>query len=273
MTERVTRLSSGDVNQRPPRPAAIHPTALAGFEREVDAYEHGRPSYPDEAVSWIAERLDLRPGRTVLDLAAGTGKLTRLLAARGAHVIAVEPVAGMRARLAERVPNAVALEGTAEAIPLPDGSVDAATVAQAFHWFRAEEALAELYRVLRPGSGLALIWNVRDLDDPVQAEIDELLREHRHGAPSHEGQRWRPCVEGSPYFGPLEQREFRFVQELDADMLVGRVVSTSYIAVLPPERKREVVDAVRALARRLPAQFPFRYVTKAFLCFRQTDGA
>ena len=138
-----------------------HPTAAAGFGNAAAAYERGRPSYPDHAVAYLAAELGLGPATRVLDLAAGTGKLTRLLVEGGADVVAVEPVAAMRTVLAEAVPGVPALEGTAEAIPLPDGSVDAVTVAQAFHWFDAGTALAEIHRVLRPGGGLGLIWNAR----------------------------------------------------------------------------------------------------------------
>ena len=126
----------------------LHP-ATRGFAA-ADVYERGRPDYPAAAIAKIVERLGLRPGRTVLDLAAGTGKLTRLLAPSGANVIAVEPVHEMRAELERRVPGIAALAGTAERIPLTDGYVDAVTVGQAFHWFDADKALREIHRVLTP---------------------------------------------------------------------------------------------------------------------------
>ena len=144
----------------------IHPTAAAGFSAARRSTSGHGPGYPDEAVAWVAERLGIGPGRDVLDLAAGTGKLTRQLVPLGARIVAVEPIDAMRAELERAVPAVEALAGTAEAIPLPDGSVDAVTCAQAFHWFRADEAVREIRRVLRPGGGLALLWNGRDLDDP-----------------------------------------------------------------------------------------------------------
>src|SRR5690606_25154234 len=132
----------------------IPDAAAEGFGRGAEAYESARPSYPPDAVGEIATVCDVGPGRRVLDLAAGTGKLTRLLVPTGAEVVAVEPVAEMRAVLSAVLPGVEALDGTAEAIPLPDASVDAVTVAQAFHWFDPPVALAEIARVLRPGGTL-----------------------------------------------------------------------------------------------------------------------
>jgi ubiquinone/menaquinone biosynthesis C-methylase UbiE len=145
--------------------------AARGFEQAADAYERARPTYPQAAVAWLCERLAVRRGRRVLDLAAGTGKLTRSLVAAGADVVAVEPIAAMRERLP---PEVEALDGTAEAIPLPGASVDAVTVAQAFHWFDAEPALAEIHRVLRPGGTLqfADIANGNPVPAAAMRDID-----------------------------------------------------------------------------------------------------
>ena len=143
---------------------AIHESASRGFQRGADAYERGRPSYPREALDWLCAQLDLRPGRTVLDVGAGTGKLTRELVATGATVLAVEPVAAMRDVLEQVVPEAQAVDGTAEALPVKDGAVDAITVAQAFHWFDVPRTLAEFHRVLRPAGRFTLIWNRRRLE-------------------------------------------------------------------------------------------------------------
>ena len=148
----------------------VHPSAATGFARSVEAYERARPEYPPEAIAWLAQELDLRPGRTVVDLAAGSGKLTRPLAALGCEVIAIEPVAEMRAAIG---PTARALDGTAEAMPLPDDSADAVTVGQAFHWFDGPRALAEIERVLRPGGALALVWNRRPSESLGAARRDQ----------------------------------------------------------------------------------------------------
>ena len=136
----------------------IHPAAAGGFSTAADAYERGRPGYPEPAMAWLAERLEIAPGRDVLDLAAGTGKLTRSLVPFGARVIAVEPIDEMREHLFSALPDVEAFDGTAESIPLPDGSVDVVTCGQAFHWFRVEQALPEIHRVLRP-DGYDFLWS------------------------------------------------------------------------------------------------------------------
>jgi ubiquinone/menaquinone biosynthesis C-methylase UbiE len=149
--------------------------AALGFDNNAGAYEAARPSYPAEAVAYIVGHGGIGPGRRVLDLAAGTGKLTRLLVPTGAEVVAIEPVAGMRDQLVAQSPDVEVHDGTAEALPLADGSVDAITVAQAFHWFDAPVALAEMRRVLRPRGHLFLVWNIRDRDRDWVREFGDLL--------------------------------------------------------------------------------------------------
>ncbi len=165
----------------------MNPVAAAGFSSAAGEYERARPSYPPEAVSWLAERTGLGPGRTVVDLAAGTGKLTRLLVGTGARVVAVEPLAEMRAL----IPEGEVLDGTAEDLPLPAAAADVVTVAQALHWFDLDRALPEIHRVLRPDGWLVLVWNMRDLDDPVQGAVEDLLAPLRQVAAAFPAQ-WDP---------------------------------------------------------------------------------
>src|SRR5437764_1002847 len=187
------------------------------FELVADVYERARPEYPPDAVEWMAAKLGLGDGRTVLDLGAGTGKLTRALVSTGARVIAVEPGEAMLAQLRGVLPEVEAIQGAAESIPLADASVDAVTVGQAFHWFRHAEAVPELRRVLRDGGGVALVWNNRDPDDALQTEITNLIRAlpARRTRTEHSATR----LAKSGLFGPVEERRFSFVQELDADGL------------------------------------------------------
>jgi SAM-dependent methyltransferase len=242
----------------------VHDAAARGFARSAAAYDRARPEYPPEAVAWLAERLRLGPGRTVVDLAAGTGKLTRPLAGTGAEVIAVEPVAEMRARIGPAA--ARALDGTAEAIPLADASADAVTVGQAFHWFDGPVALGEIHRVLRPGGALALVWNRRPLEDPVHAAIERIVAPHRGDAPAHATGSWRAAFDATTLFGPLEERTFAHVRSHDADALADRVGSTSFVAALDDGPQAEVIAAVRALAASGPVDVP--YVCEVFVCRR-----
>jgi SAM-dependent methyltransferase len=223
----------------------LDPVASVGYARAAAAYERGRPGYPPSATDFLVARLGLGPGRTVIDLAAGTGKLTRPLLATGAEVVAVEPVAEMRAALPER---ARAVDGTAEAIPLTTASADAVAVAQAFHWFDGDAALAEVHRVLRPGGALALIWNRRRMDDPLNQGIEELLAPYRgHPSAFHTGA-WRAAFERTNLFGPLEEHVFPNEQSLDGDGLVDRIASVSFIAALDEKERTKVLRAARALA-------------------------
>lgn len=229
----------------------IHAAAAVGFARGAEAYERGRPDYPPAALGPLALSTEL----VVLDLAAGTGKLTRPLAASGARVIAVEPVAEMRAALPVSVE---ALDGTAESIPLADASVDLVTVAQAFHWFDGDAALPEIHRVLRAGGRLALVWNRRVEDAPVNTMLDAILDPHRKGAPTHRGEAWRAAFERTTLFGPLEEHVFANEQLLDADGLEARVASVSFIASLPEEERAAVIARARALAGDGPVRVPYR---------------
>ena len=236
----------------------IHPTAAAGFSAAAEVYERARTGYPDEAVAWVAEKLGIGPERDVLDLAAGTGKLTRQLVPFGARIVAVEPIDAMRSELERAVPGVEALAGTAEAIPLPDRSVDAVTCAQAFHWFRAEEAVAELRRVLRPGGGVALLWNGRDLDDERHARTEELFAPHRQEFQSGE-EHWRGVL------GPLEHRRWHFTQALTYDDYVDRVASTSFVGAMSGERRLEFLDEVRAALSPFNEPLELRYHTDVYL--------
>ena len=243
----------------------VHDAAARGFSRSADAYDRARPDYPPAAVAWLAERLGLRPGRTVVDLAPGTGKLTRPLAATGAEVVAIEPVAEMRARIGDAA--ARSLDGTAEAVPLPDASADAVTVAQAFHWFDGPAALAEIHRVLRPGGALALVWNRRPLEDPVHAAIERIIAPYRGDAPAHRSGAWRAAFDATTLFGPLEERTFAHSRPHDADALADRVRSTSFVAALDDGPHAEVIAAVRALAAEGAVDVP--YVCEVLVCDRR----
>lgn len=225
----------------------LHDAAAQGFPGAAASYEEGRPTYPTKAVARLARELRLGTGKTVLDLAAGTGKLTALLVGTGAAVVAVEPVPEMRAVLERALPGVPVLPGTAEAIPLATGSVDAVTAGQAFHWFRAAEALTEIHRVLRPGGGLGLLWNVRDTSVPWVARLSEIMEPHRGGAPTHRSGAWREAFDQTPLFGRLRHAETRHVHRLSPEGVVARVASVSFVAALPVDERGRVLAEVREL--------------------------
>jgi SAM-dependent methyltransferase len=231
----------------------IHRAARIGFSRSADAYERARPDYPGEAIRHFVSRL--APGAAVLDLAAGTGKLTHPLLAAGLDVVAVEPVAEMRAALSDSVR---ALEGTAQAIPLADGSLDAVSIGQAFHWFAEEAALLEIHRVLRAQGTLALFWNRRVEEDPINRRISELLEPYRADTPTHRHDDWRSAFEHSALFGPLEEHVFANEQRLDADGLEARIGSISFIAALEEPERSQVLERARTLAGEGTAVVPYR---------------
>jgi SAM-dependent methyltransferase len=232
----------------------VHRAAATGFARGVEAYERGRPDYPPAAIAYLQRELDLyptHPPRTVVDLAAGSGKLTRQLATLGCEVIAVEPVDEMRAAIGGGVE---ALKGTAEAIPLPDDSTDAVTVAQAFHWFDGPKALAEIARVLRPGGALALVWNRRPIESSeLHAAISEIIDPYRRDTPAHATGAWRDAFAS----GELTEWTHAWSQRMDADALADRVGSTSFVAALDDDERERVLARVRALAAGGPVDLPY----------------
>jgi SAM-dependent methyltransferase len=244
----------------------------------VAAYERGRPGYPAEAVAELVRVCRIGPGSTVLDLAAGSGKLTRQLVPAGARLLALEPSAAMRERLAGAGPGVRVLAGTAEAVPLAGGAVDAVTVGQAFHWFDGPRAVAELHRVLRPGGRVGLLWNVRDESVPWMAAVTAILDRHAGDAPRHRDGRWRAAFDAVAGFTPLRVRRFRHRHELDRAALGDRFASISFVAALPDTTRarvlaeiEQVVAAEPTLAGAGPVAVPYR--TDLFWTERLTPPA
>ena len=232
---------------------SVHEVAEQGFGREAEEYERVRPSYPADAVAWLVDNLGLGPGRTVLDLAAGTGKLTRLLVPFGAAVLAAEPVDGMRRGFVAAVPGVPIVAAVAEALPVAGASLDAITVAQAFHWFDADRAFGEFARVLRPRGRVGLIWNARDRSSDWVNEVWSIMDRVEKRAP------WRDHEQGDASaprpragFGPLHAETFRHEQSITPEGVVGRVASVSHVAVLPPAERQRVLDEVRDVLARHP---------------------
>jgi ubiquinone/menaquinone biosynthesis C-methylase UbiE len=245
----------------------IHPDAAQGFSAGADAYDRGRPSYPVAAVEHVAEELGIGPGRRVLDLGAGTGKFTELLAPTGAELVAVEPVAEMRAKLVAALPAVTALDGTGESIPVPDDTVDAVVVAQAFHWFDPAAALAEIARVLHPAGGLALVWNARDESVSWVAEFTRVINWHAFQQGHYRAQDWAAVVAGSSNrFTPVAHATFPYEQRLDRAGFVDRVASISYIASMPPDERADMIARAVAVVADFPDTFVLPYTTEVWTC-------
>lgn len=240
--------------------------AARGFERAADAYDRGRPEYPPDAVALVVSALRVGPGTRLLDVGAGTGKLSRLVAASGATVLAVDPAEAMLRRL-RGAPGVLPLRAVAEALPLRDGSADAAAAACAFHWFDGPRALRELHRVLRPGARLALLWNARDDAEPWVARLSELVNRVEGRAPRYRTGEWRAAFDAAPgLFAPAGEAHLPHVHFLSPEAVIDRVASISFVAAMPEAERAALLDDVRALLAAHPdtagrAEVPLPYRT------------
>jgi ubiquinone/menaquinone biosynthesis C-methylase UbiE len=253
----------------------VHDSAAKGYQRAAATYVSGRPDYPAEAESWLRDVVGLGPGKSALDLGAGTGKFVPMLEQTGARVLALEPVAAMRAELVRRHPDIQAMAGSAEAIPLPDASLDAVVCAQAFHWFATPGALSEIRRVLVPGGVLGLIWNVRDERTPWVAALSAITDPLEAGAPRYRTGEWRRVFPADGFEALEERRAPHAHVGPPEQVVVQRTLSVSFIAAAPPEVQRAVERQVRALiaatpelSRRSTVTFP--YETRMY-AFRKTS--
>lgn len=241
----------------------------------VDAldYDELRPQYAPSAIAWIAERCGLGPGSRVVDLAAGTGRLSGRFLAGGVDVIAVEPAANMRAVLEERFPAVRAVVATAESMPFDGGTIDAVVVGNAFHHFERDAAMSEIRRVLRPGGGLALFWAWPDEEGQMEIagmqaiyEVVEASRAESLIAAAHRSWAELPAtVEG---FGPFERREFPAIHDIPASRLADLYATSSDIVSMPGPTRARLLDRVRQLSRALPETLHLPQRTVVDLCVR-----
>ncbi len=232
------------------------------FGPQAAAYERGRPSYPPEAIDWLLPTA----ARDVLDLGAGTGKLTTRLVERGLEVVAVDPLPEMLEVLCDSLPDTTALLGTAEEIPLADNSVDAVLVAQAWHWFNPERAIPEVARVLRPGGRLGLVWNTRDERLGWVRELGRII--------GRDDDPVRDKVTLPEPFTGLERHQIEWTSYLTPQALIDLVASRSYCITSPAEVRTKTLDQVRELLATHPVLansggLALPYVT---VCVRATSS-
>ncbi|KAK9820666.1 hypothetical protein WJX74_002948 [Apatococcus lobatus] len=237
--------------------AGVHRVAQQGFRANVQAYETARPSFPADAIAQIVSLL--RPDSQILDVGAGTGKFTRLLASKCgyANVQAVEPVEEMRECFQTAVPGVCVQDGSADFLPLPDSSMDCITCAQAFHWFANTGSLREFRRVLKPGGLLVLIWNLEDGRTPWVHSLRTLYEQHEQGTPQFRLGLWKHVWEGQEaqeWFQPLQQRSYDWTFGLTKGQAWQRVLSKSYISCLDAPTQAQLQQQCQAVLQDVPTR-------------------
>lgn len=236
-----------------------HPVAVSGFSSDPLRYERGRPGYPPEAVRFILAKVPHGPDDLILDVGAGTGKLTRALTSSQATVVAIDPVSEMVQLLPGFAPDAHVALGVAEQLPVAPGSVAAITCAQAFHWFDTELAWTEFARALRAGGVVALVWNARLRDvawiDRIWSVMDRVEKTapwRNHDRPGR--------VAPHPDFAHVERTSFRHCVAMDQDGVMARVMSVSHVAVLPASDRTKIAREISAILADVegPLEIPYR---------------
>ncbi|MHB8511935.1 MAG: class I SAM-dependent methyltransferase [Actinomycetota bacterium] len=253
---------------------AIHEAAAVGFGSAAAEYERARPDYPAQAVERIVSLCSLTSESRVLDLACGTGKMTRILSATSrARIVGLDPIEPMLLQFRSVLTHVPCVGGTAERIPFADASFDACIVAQAFHWFKGDDALAEIHRVLEPSSVLVAIWNTRDESVPWVAAMNSIFDRYEGDVMRFWRGGWKPAFEQTRLFTPLQREDFVHQQTLTRQGMVDRVLSVSFIATLPAAERKVVADRMLEILDDDPAtrgkqDVVLSYRTQLYWCRR-----
>lgn len=234
----------------------VKDAARRGYARGSESYRSARPSYHPTIIDELVRRT---AGAPVVELGAGTGILTAELIARGLDVLAVEPVEAMRRALIQDVGEANVRDGTAEDIPVASDAAGAVIAAQAFHWFDPHPALHEISRVLRPGGQLLTVWNVRDESVPWVAACTEVVDRYAGETPRYRTMNWRRAIESDGRFILDDERSTPNPQPANAERVVTRALSTSFIAALPDEDQAAVAEQLRQIVKGMGEQFDYPY--------------
>jgi ubiquinone/menaquinone biosynthesis C-methylase UbiE len=250
----------------------VNPVAAQGFQQAATVYEQARPSYPNELIDFIKTLHD-KPD-IIIDLGAGTGKFTRLLAPLGAReIIAIEPVAAMRENLKTIPIITKIVDGTAEHIPFEDHSIDMILCAQSFHWFANHRALAEFNRVLKSNGLLVLVWNkddnsqrqwAKDLSDYVDSFVSRKT-------PRYRTMIWKETFDDQNFFSELQHKQFSHTHRVTRDLALNRILSSSFVAAAPPEQQTKLKDDVRTRLDNVEEirgleEFDIYYDTNVYWC-------
>ena len=244
-------------------PTMVHDAAAAGFRQRAETYQQARPAYHPALIDRVLHRYG---GGLVADIGAGTGISTAQLVDAGLDVVAVEPVAEMRALLASRLADVRILAGAAEDLPLDDAAVACVVAAQAFHWFDHAAALDEIHRVLRPAGFLVTVWNVREESAGWVAGYNRIQERYAGDTPRYRTMLWRTAIDADARLEPVEEWSVGNPMRTTVDGVVGRMLSTSFIAALPAAEQERVAQETREIVEPYgPAlEFPYRSELQAW---------
>lgn len=249
---------------------SLHPAAQQGFSAAAELYQRVRPSYPQEIVNWLIEDLGITQQSKVIDLGAGTGKFLDYLKQATPHIIAVEPIAEMLEQLKIVHPEVQTQQASSDQILLKNNSIDAILCAQSFHWFANLETLTEMHRLLKSDGHLGLVWNQRDESVDWVKALADLLAQYEGDTPRFHSNEWQNVFQQQSLFQLAGKKTFVQHQIGTVEQVVSqRLLSTSFIAAMPPEQQLEMKLKFEAIVLHYTAKAPhdeiaFPYVTYAY---------